>query len=270
MVPPKYRALGALVKRKSDITHDNEIASRAFDYYDDIQYFDPRLAPHQSELSPYCEALGYDLNNIACYISQILYWMDPQQLRNDARSLVMASAMTEATLVSVRCGGDAIAGMLGYIAAKKPGQAPRKSLYDLVEWASKNQKRLRDEAAWLTDHDFEWFKRARTIRDHLVHNNGYAVIGTDRKQFFLFINSSPNVWLAREPLLPLLKDLIVGLIRLSETVGVSLGQVLNVPADRINSRVLHGIIIPSLNKLLRSADLYKKQLHRETPENGYK
>jgi hypothetical protein len=104
MALAECRALGAMIKRKSLTTYDNEIASRAFDYYDHWRERDSRLGPHQAELAPCCEALGHDLNNVACYTSEILGWLSPSRM-SDRRGVVMVSAMTEAALVSIRCGG---------------------------------------------------------------------------------------------------------------------------------------------------------------------
>ena len=255
MALAECRALGAVIRRTSPTTHDNEIGSRAFDFYDHWTEADSRLEPHQAQLSPCCATLGYDLNNIACYVSQILWWLAPEQIY-DGRGVVVVGAMTEAVLVSVRCGGDALAGQLGYVASTKPGQAPRSSLSDLITWANRNPTRVRREVALVFERDWGWFERAKSLRDQIVHGAAHANIATDRRQFFLWLHSDKVGWIAREPLLPFLRDLIVGLLAAAEDVGTAVGTCTGLPDDRANSRILHGVMIPAINDLVRVADMY--------------
>jgi hypothetical protein len=106
--------------------------------------------------------------------------------------------------------------------------------------------------------DWTWFRRARSIRDQLVHGGASAVIHTDRHQFNLWLASERTGWINREPLLPLLRDLIVGLLAASDEVGALVAECTELPPDRASSRVFHGVMIPALNELVRVADDYAR------------
>jgi hypothetical protein len=247
------RALGSIVKRLDGPIGRDEIGSRAFDFYDNPRDFDPNLSPHQVELARSAACLAWDLCNISTYVSNILPFYAKQTIDNPA-AVVVSSSMAEACFMSMRCAADTLGDMLGYVASPKSGQAPRGSLADLLKWAKKRPSSIRPEVMALLKDDWDWFHEAKFVRDQLVHQGANANVFCDQHHLYLWLQKENGRTLRDTPLLPFLRTQVTNLLATSNQVGAVVGDILKLPAERVNSRVLHGIMIPYMNILLEFDD----------------
>jgi hypothetical protein len=253
------RALGTIIEWNSEQPfEDTEFYTGLLDYFDWWFEVDPRLSKHHDSLSPPAFAFGRDLVHLATYSNEILGWLSPDRIRLPP-SLVVVSSMTEAFFFSVRSACDAIASVLAYAACEKPGQAPGGSLRGLIEWADKHNNRVRPDILAVLKSDLAWFWKLRRLRDQIAH--GFADAGTfcDGRQFDLILMSTKEKRKAvREPLLPLLASQLKGLVNLSDEAADVVNRVIEFPLSRIKSRVVCGVLIPALHKLITVAPDYAK------------
>jgi hypothetical protein len=252
-------ALGTIVKASQTRMSDTEFYCGLLDYYDCWNDVDPRLAEHYERLSRAADVFGHDLVNMATYANDILMWLHPERIRLPP-SVVAVAGMSEAFLVSVRSACDAVADALSYAASGKPGQVPRNSLRGLLTWAHKNPSRVHPEVMNVLSGDFEWFWNLRSLRDHIVHNGAHAVIHTNGQQFDLRLHSPSGEEIARESLLPLLKKKLCHLVSFADRAATGINSVIGLPTDRVRSRVVSGVLMPALHKLLRVAHRYDEPL----------
>jgi hypothetical protein len=250
-------ALGTVIEWDGQSLSGSEFYCGVLDYYDHWNSVDVRLEPHHKRLSPPAFALGHDIVNLASYTSEILRWISPENIRL-APSVVMAGAMTEAFFYSVRSACDAIAATLAYVACEKPGQAPKERLPRLIRWANENMTRIRPEVLAVLSADLAWFWKLRNLRDHIVHQNAGANIHCDGHQFNLWIHSPEVGWVTREPLLPLLADLLERLVAFGNDAAFAVNKVVNLPPDRVRSRVVQGVLISTLHDLISKAPEYAR------------
>jgi hypothetical protein len=166
--------------------------------------------------------------------------------------------MSEGFIMSTRSACDVLATALGYVATTKYTQVPSSSLRRFINWATKNTDKLRPEMADILSINMDWFWNLRSIRDHIVHGNASATIHCNGHQFNLWVYSSRSGWVTREPLLPLLKNTLLDLINYSDRVAIAVNNVINLPSDRIRSRVVQGVLIPALHRLIEVADEYSQ------------
>ena len=241
-------ALGTLIETPVELS-ENEYCSGFLDYYDHWESVDPRLTDYHDPLSHLSHAFGHDLVHIATHIREIMNWLQPSHLA-DPRSVVVVGAWTEAFLTSVRTAVDVLAGGIGYVASK-PGQAPTASLRALVNWAEKNQARVRPEVKQVLSQDLSWFRRLRALRDHVIHSGASVTIHTDGHQFNIWVYIPGKGWWTREPLLPLLAMQLRSLIAFSNDAAGAINAVIDFPEDRRNSRVVSGVDIPALHSLVK-------------------
>ena len=251
------RALGTVIEMPEDGLSPNEYYVGLLDYYDHWNSVDVRLQPHHRRLSPLAWTIGRDIVHMATYVHEILTRNTPEKMW-DGASLVTIAAMTEGFLVTCRSCCDAIGQSLSYVASEKPGQAPADGLRALADWAKKNPRRVHSEVLDLISSDLDWFWKLRTLRDYIVHLDADANIFTDREQYYLWVHSSRSGWITREPLLPLLARKLSGLTSLSNEAARIINRLINMPADRVRSRVVSGILIPSLHELIDVAPSYAK------------
>ncbi len=248
-------ALGTIVNAPAQPWGDSEFHSGLLDFYDHWSEVDPRLAPHHEWLSPPAEAFAHDLVDLATYTHEILGWLEPARIQEPA-SVVVVGGMAQAFVVSIRSACDAIAQALAHVASSNPGQVPATSLRALSTWARENPKRVHLEVAQLLGDDLEWFWNLRSIRDHLVHGGCRANIHCDGRQFNLWVHSPQQGWVIRAPLVPLLRDYLVGAVRLADKTAAVITTRLGIPDDRRGSRVVSGVRVAALHKLLSVADDY--------------
>jgi hypothetical protein len=173
----------------------------------------------------------------------------------DARGVVVTSAMAEAFMYTIRSACDVVATALAHYASEKPGQVPKDGLRDLLSWSKKNSSRLRPSVAKVLASDFDWFWKLRKFRDALAHRGANANIHTDRYQFNLWLYESHNC-ITREPLLPLIDNQFSQLLSFANQSADAINSIIDMPDDRIKSRVLHGLLIPALHELSRVAPNY--------------
>jgi hypothetical protein len=247
--------LGTIVEANRTRMTDTEFYSGLLDYYDHWETVDPRLAVNHEHLSRAADVFGHDLVNMATYAHEILNWLRPERIR-DASSVVSVGGMAEAFLVSVRSACDAVANALSYKACDKPGQVSTDGLRALLTWAQKNESRVQPAIMSILSGDFEWFWKLRSLRDHIVHNGAHAVIHTNGYQFNLWVYSPRVGWVTREPLLPLLAGKLQSLVSFADQAANAINQLIELPEDRVWSRVVSGVLIPALHKLILIADEY--------------
>jgi hypothetical protein len=231
-----------------------EFYSGLLDYYDHWDEIDPRLATHHEYLSRAADIYGRDLVNLATYAYEILNWLSPDRIK-ERPSVVFVGGMAEAFLVSIRSACDAVALALSYKACKKPGQVPD-DLRSLLSWSRKYESRVEPIIMRLLSADFEWFWNLRSLRDHIVHNGADANIHCDGRQFNLWVHSPQIGWITREPLLPLLKAKLQSLVSFADRAASAINEIIGFPIDRVGSRVVSGVLIPALHRLLEIADQY--------------
>lgn len=247
-------ALGTIVESVPEPWSESQIYTGLLDYYDHWQTIDPRMAEHHECLSGAAQVLGNDIVNLATYAHEILNWLDPARIR-EGRSVVTVGGMAEAFLVSVRSACDAVAQAISYKASSKPGQVP-KDMRGLLSWAQQNQARVEPAFLSLLSGDMNWFWNLRSLRDHIVHGGADANIQTDGRQFNLWVHSPTAGWVTREPLLPLLSKKYQRLISFSDEASKLINAAINLPSDRLRSRVVSGVLVPSLHRLVRIAGDY--------------
>ena len=248
------RALGTIIKWDGEPFTENEFYCGVLDYFDWWHEVDPRLAPHQDQLSPPAFAVGHDIVNMATYVGHILRWLEPERIKT-APSVIVVGGMTEAFLFSARSACDAIAVVLAYCACEKPGQAGNKSLHDLIKWAHKNKHKVRPEVFEILSGDFKWFYRLKHLRDQISHGLADANIYRNARQFFLWMRYKKAVE-DREPLLPLLADQLRQITALADRTARVTNKIIKLPPDRIKSRVVHGLYISELHRLISIAPDY--------------
>jgi hypothetical protein len=248
--------LGRVIEWSGWNLTDNDLYSGMFDYWDHWESIDARLASYHAVLSSASEAFGHDVVNLATFTAEILHWLDESRIW-DARGVVVVSAMAEAFMYTVRSACDVVATALANNASEKPGQVPKNGLRGLLEWNEKNSSRLRPSVAKVLASDFEWFWKLRKYRDALAHRGARAGIHTDRHQFNLWLRG-PDHWITREPLLPLIEDQFTKLLSFANQSADAINSVIGMPADRIKSRVVQGVLIPALHDLSRVAPNYSK------------
>jgi hypothetical protein len=253
------RALGAIINwDPPEPLGITEFHNGMLDYFDWWFRIDPLVSRFHDRLSPPAFGFGHDLLNMATYVHEILSWLSRSK-RNPETAVVVSSAMTEAFLFSVRCACDSVASALAYAASDKPGQAPDSSLRRLIEWASKNEKRVHPEILAILKADFGWFWELRTLRDQIAH--GFVDIGTfyDGHQFDMTVMSTREKRKAnRYPLLPLLARQLQALTDLGDRAAHTVNGIIGFPSGRCRSRVLSGIFIPALHKLIKVAPQYAR------------
>jgi hypothetical protein len=250
-------ALGTVTEMPKDGPTVHEYYVGLLDYWDHWKSIDDRLQPLYKHLSPIAWTVGHDLVQMATYTHEILVRHTPERME-DGGSLVTTSALTEGFLVTCRCACDAIGQALGYVACAKPGQAPSDGLRALADWAKKNSSRVHPEVLKVLSGDLEWFWKLRTIRDYIVHGDADANIFTDREQYYLWVHSLRAGWITREPLLPLLASKLKGLTALADQAAGVVNSIISLPADRVRSRTVSGVFIPSLHHLLQVAPRYDR------------
>ena len=232
-----------------------EIYCGLFDYYDHWSSIDPRLEKHHKPLSDAADVFAHDLVNLSAYAEQILYWLKPENIRS-GESVVVVGAVAEAFLTAARSACDGLSVALAYAASAKTGQAPSHSLRALLRWAEKNPRRVAAAARPTFQCDFEWFWSLRSIRDCLVHDGATPIIHCDGKQFNLWLHQANRGWIKREPLLPMLAGVTQEVVGLGHNISAAVGRRFPLPHDRHRTRVLHGITIRSLHRLVDVAPEY--------------
>jgi len=248
-------ALGTVVEAPARPLEETEFHCGILDFYDHWTEIDPRLASYHAHLSKWSEAFGHDLVDLATYAHEILCWLEPTRIRN-SQAVIVAGSMTQAFVVSVRMACDAVAAALAYVACEKPGQAPSDSLRALSQWAKKHPTRVRASVAELLSGDLTWFWDVRSIRDYLVHDGCRANIHCDGRQFNLWVFSERDGWILRTALLPLLRNHLQKLIGFADRSAEIISRELALPDDRHWSRVVAGVLVPALHRLIAVADQY--------------
>ena len=248
-------ALGSIVTVGRREPTVDEIYCGLFDYYDQWSSVDPRLEEHHDPLSHVADGFAHDLVNLSAYADQVLYWLRPENLRTGS-AVVVVGALAEAFMTSSRSACDGLSIALAYAASEKKGQAPSGSLRALLQWAEKNPRRVAAAAGPAFEWDFDWFWRLRSIRDRLVHDGATPTIHCDGKQFNLWLHHSTRGRITREPLLPMLARITQGVLGLGQTVSNAVGHRAPLPRDRYRTRVLQGITIRSLHRLVSLAPEY--------------
>lgn len=248
-------SLGTITETPLRELSDTEYYCALLDFYDHWTDVDGRMERHHLALSPWAEACGHDLVNLATYANEVMERMEPSRIR-EGSSVVVAGSMIEAFVVSLRSMADAVAGALAYVASSKAGQAPTNSLNALIAWSKKHPNRVRHSAAEILSRDFSWFCELRTFRDQLVHCGAIATIHSDGHQFNLWMHSPAKGWLVRTPLLPWMRDQFLHVTNLANDVASVIRNEIDMPADREGSRVVQGVLIPALHKLIARAELY--------------
>jgi hypothetical protein len=244
-----------LLKRREAVLTIIPFWSGFLDYYDSWNEIDPRLSGHYPYLSRASDIFAHDLVNMATYTNEIIGWLDPDRIRL-APSVVCVAGMAEAFFVSTRSAYDAVAISLSYVACEKRGQAPADSLRSLLDWAKKNGHRMRPQILAILNSDVGSFKKVRSVRDHMVHGGAHANIHSTGRQFNLWLHSPKIGWVTREPLLPLLSKQFRDLITFADSAAEAINKIIDLPQDRIRSRVVNGILIPALHKLEMLAPQY--------------
>ena len=247
----RLHALGSIVSKHGRLTR-YQFYSPALDFYDHWSELDPEVTGLHPQLPPLCEAFAHDINNLAVFASELLRWSSPNEIKRP-QGVVAVGAISEAYITTLRSAADIVAGMVAYCIEKKPGQAPRSSLHDLLVWAKKHPQRLDQGAAMLLASDWTWFYQMRTIRDLLVHDGLHATISNSRRAYRLWIYSEKRGWIARTPLFPLLGKWTSDLQIFAADAGTILAKRVSLPKRRVRSRVLEGLFIPHFHRFLSEA-----------------
>ena len=249
------KAIGSIIITAQREPTADEIHCGLFDYYDHWDEVDPRLKNHHAPLSHVANVYAHDVVNLSAYAQQILFWLKPENLRS-ANSVVVVGALAEAFITSARSTCDGLSVALSYVASEKRGQATGNSLSALLKWADKNPHRVAAAVRPAFEYDFDWFWSLRSIRDHLVHKGVNPTIHCDSRQFNLWLHHSAHGWIAREPLLPMLASITQDVIDLGQHIAEFVNRGVPLPRDRHHTRMLHGITINSLHRLLNLAPEY--------------
>lgn len=247
----KPRALGSLVNRIGPI-NKYQLHVRAFDFYDHWSELDQEVSGKHPRLSALSEALSMDFNHLAVLASEMLKWARPSAMLS-GKSVVIVGTLTEAYIVTLRSAADIVGSMAAYSSALKPAQAPNSSLHDLLKWANSHPSRVRSEARTFLLSDWAWFYEMRTMRDLLVHEGLHANIHCDRNNFRLWVCSPKHGWITRTPLFPLLGRWTNCLLTAANQCGKIAGDYISLPEERIGSRVLDGVYVPSLDRFLTAS-----------------
>jgi hypothetical protein len=253
------RALGSIVRSPDTDISDYDLYLKLLDGHDHWKTNDPRLAKHYDLLSRSLEAFAYDILGMSVVAHEILGWLDKLHSGEEhGAEVVTVGTLTEAYILSARTACDALAFLLGEVVPLKKGQAPKDSLRGLVEWAKANASRIDARAVPLLTSDFGWFYRIRSLRDRIIHDGCFCNIHTDRHQFNLWVHSHRSGWITREPLFPLLASMYTAIATFSDKAADVIYAIIELPEDRRRSRVLSGIRIPALKKLVDLAPDYSK------------
>jgi hypothetical protein len=253
------RALGSAGKATEPDTSEYEIYLKFLDGYDHWSEADPRLAKYYDALTRGTSAFAYDILVMSVVAHEILGWLDKLHRReNHGEEVVTVGMLTEAFILSARTACDAIAFSLGDVAPLKKGQAPKDSLRGLIEWAKTNTGRIDARAVPLLTADFGWFYRIRSLRDRIIHDGCHCNIHTDGHQFNLWVHSDRSGWILREPLFPFLTAMYTSIRNFSNEAADVIYQIIELPEDRRHSRVLSGIRIPALTKLVEITPSYSR------------
>ncbi len=256
------RVIGSIIKTDKFPTTDREIYSGLLNYYDGWHTDDPEFENRNPVLARAASVFGHDLVNLATYTAEILKWLTPERIVK-ARSVVSVSAMTEAFFVSARSAADAIAAALASQACDKPRQAPARSLNDLVNWSKKNPSRVRPVILKVLSTDLQWFLQLRDFRDEIIHNRAEPIIFRNKRQFWLILMPPGSVPTRKTPLLPLLASQLRELLAFADLAAAAINEITDFPKERVPSRVVSGILIPSLHRLMRIADQYAEEISRK-------
>ena len=252
----RLKALGTIIRWSGAALTPSDFYSGILDYWDHWESIDPRITDHHPVLSRAADAFGHDIVNLATYANEILSWLPPSRIRCPP-SVIVVGGMTEAFMYSVRSACDVIAAALAQYVSDNPGQVPRDSLRALIQWSERNPARVRPAVASVLSSDFSWFWNLRELRDALGHRGAHANIHCNGRQFNLWLYG-PREWITREPLLPLLAGQLEGLISFADQSANAINMTIGLPADRLKSRVVHGVLIPALHHLLRIANEYSE------------
>ncbi len=242
------RALGSLVNRIGPI-NKYQLYVRAFDFYDHWSELDQEVSGKHPRLSALSEALSTDFNHLSVLASEMLKWARPSAMLS-GKSVVIVATLTEAYIVTLRSAADILGSMAAYSSALKFGQAPNSSLHDLLKWANLHPSRVRNEVRAFLLSDWTWFYEMRTMRDLLVHEGLHANIHCDRNNFRLWVCSPKHGWITRTPLFPLLGRWTNCLLTVANHCGEIAGEYIALPEERIGSRVLEGVYVPSFHRFL--------------------
>jgi hypothetical protein len=250
----QVKALGSVIEWSGKKSTTADFYSGMLDYWDHWQSIDPRLAEHHRVLSPAADAFGHDLVNLATYANEILSWLEPSRIRQSP-SVVVVGGMTEAFIQTVRSACDVVATALAAYSSEKAGQTPRDSLRNLILWSKQNPSRVRPSIKAVLAADFGWFWKVRGLRDALSHRGAHANIHCDGRQFNLWLHGSQG-WITREPLLPLLASQLTHLVDFSDGSAQAINAVIGLPSDRVRSRIVNGVLISALHRLLNISSQY--------------
>ena len=249
------KALGSIIATAQREPTADEVYCGLFDYYDHWAEVDPRLSEHHDPLSHVADVFAHDLVNLSVYAQEILYWLKSENIRS-AASVVIVGALAEAFIASARSACDGLSIALSYAASDKKKQAPSGSLRALLEWGKKNPHRIVAGVRPVFEFDYDWFWELRSMRDHLVHGGVTPTIHCDGRQFNLWLHHSTRGWITREPLLPMLAGVTQNVVGLGRRISKSLICRFPLPCDRHGTRMLHGVTIRSLHKLVDIAPDY--------------
>ena len=248
------RALGSIITTAQREPTVDEIYCCLFDYYDHWDDIDPRLKEHHDPLSHAANLFAHDLVNLSAYAQEVLHWLQPRNLRSES-AVVVVGALAEAFITSARSTCDGLSVALSYAASEKRGQAPSGSLRALLEWAKKNPHRVAVSARPAFGNNYDWFWRLRSLRDNLIHKGATPTVHCDGRQFNLWLHSAHG-WITREPLLPMLASLTQSVLDLGQQVSEAVNRRFPLPLDRHRTRMLQGITVRCLHRLVDIAPEY--------------
>ena len=249
------KALGSIITTAQREPTTDEVHCGLFDFYDHWEHVDPRLSEHHDPLSHVADVFAHDLVNLSAYAQEILYWLRPENIRSVA-SVVVVGALTEAFIVSARSACDGLSIALSYVASVKKKQAPSGSLRALLTWGKENPHRVVAGVKPAFECDYDWFWKLRSFRDYLIHCGATPTIHCDGRQFNLWLHHSTRGWIERKPLLPILADVTENVIKLAQRISESVICRFPLPCDRHRTRMLHGVTIRSLHRLVDIAPDY--------------
>jgi hypothetical protein len=254
--PMSARALGTITEFSRDGSSRFCIRNGLLDYYDHWSEIDVRIQEHHATLSRCSAVFAKDVVNLATYTHEIIARL-PDRCGHAADSVVTVGSMVEAFLVSTRAAYDAVAIGLGYVAATKRGQAPCDSLNSLLKWLQSNRRRSAIDQTTFAQIVPSQFEELRSLRDDVVHRGHSIIIHCDRRQFN-FWQSSHERWIRQEPLLPLLAKHWSALEAFANDAAMLINSSILMNEDRIGSRVVEGIFVPSLHELAEIRDQHSR------------
>jgi len=248
-------ALGTIIEWHGEPLTEWDVHNPVLDWYDHWNCIDDRIKDPGGHLRRSAAIFGHDLVNMASYSHEVLRWLAPDQIRH-SQSVVSVGAMAEAFLVSVRSAYDAVAIALASRASTNRQQVPQDGLGSLLRWAGKNPERVHTAVLDVLSSDLTCFWRLRQIRDQIVHRGADAIIHCTGRQFNLWLHSPTDGWISREPLLPLLASQFEHLLGFAGLSGNAINPIIDLPTDRVRSRVVQGVLIPALHNLRDIAHQY--------------